>query len=77
MLFCSVVKLIISSMKKTCIIYGSTTGTTESVADMIASKMEIENNCVYNASDLTPDLINQFDALILGSSTCGLSLIHI
>ena len=58
-------------MKKTCIIYGSTTGTTESVAGMIASKMGIEDNCVYNASDLTPDLINQFDALILGSSTWG------
>ena len=44
-------------MKKTCIIYGSTTGTTESVAGMIASKMGVEDNCVYNASDLTPVIL--------------------
>lgn len=58
-------------MKKTGIFYGSTTGTTEDVAGRIAAEMGIGPADIHNVSELSPELVNDYDALLLGSSTWG------
>ncbi|QZE12861.1 flavodoxin FldA [Halosquirtibacter laminarini] len=56
-------------MGKTAIIYGSTTGNTESVADLIAEK--IEGATVLSVGDFDPSDVDSYDNLILGTSTWG------
>ena len=58
-------------MKKTGIFYGSSTGTTEAVANLIASKLGIAPADVHDAGKLTADLAGSYDVLILGTSTWG------
>lgn len=58
-------------MKKTCIIYGSSTGTCESIAQTIASKLGLSDEDVINAGDITADKVNEYEVLLLGSSTWG------
>lgn len=58
-------------MKKTVVIYGSSTGTCEGIAKMIASKLGLENSSVVDVSKLSDDVIAQNDNLILGTSTWG------
>lgn len=58
-------------MKKTGVFYGSTTGTTESVARTIAEKLGIPSSDVYNVSKMTADVAGSYEALILGTSTWG------
>lgn len=58
-------------MKKTGIFYGSSTGTCEDLANQIADKLGVSSSDVHSASDLTADLANQYEALILGTSTWG------
>ena len=58
-------------MKKTGIFYGSSTGTTEAVANLIASKLGIASADVHDAGKLTADLAGSYDVLILGTSTWG------
>ena len=58
-------------MKKTGIIYGSSTGTCEELANTIASKLGINQSDVYSADKLTTSLISQYNVLILGTSTWG------
>ena len=58
-------------MKKTAIFYGSSTGTTEAVANLIASKLGIAPADVHDAGKLTADLAGSYDVLILGTSTWG------
>jgi flavodoxin I len=53
---------------KTLVIYGSTTGTTEGVAEQIAQKLGAE---AVNVADVTDEQIAEADNLILGSSTWG------
>jgi flavodoxin I len=53
---------------KTLVIYGSTTGTTEEVAQKIAEKLNAE---AVNVADVTEDQIAEADNLVLGSSTWG------
>lgn len=55
-------------MKKTVIIYGSSTGTCQSVAETIASKLGVETVDVANLDEQT---IKDNDNLILGTSTWG------
>jgi flavodoxin I len=55
-------------MNTTIVIYGSSTGTCEAIAEKIASKLECE---VVNVQDLTADIINDHQNLILGTSTWG------
>lgn len=55
-------------MNKTIVIYGSSTGTCEAIAEKIASKLGAE---VMNVQDLTADVIAANDNLILGTSTWG------
>jgi flavodoxin I len=52
----------------TVVIYGSTTGTFEAIAQKIGNKLGAE---VVNVSDITDDTINNADNLILGTSTWG------
>lgn len=55
-------------MKKTVIIYGSSTGTCQSIAETIASKLGVETVDVANLDEQT---IKDNDNLILGTSTWG------
>lgn len=58
-------------MKKTGIFYGSTTGTTESVARLIAEKLGVFPENVHDVSKLDAALAESYEALILGTSTWG------
>lgn len=55
-------------MKKTVVVYGSSTGTCESIANTIASKLGVE---ALNVADLNDEVIAANDNLILGTSTWG------
>lgn len=55
-------------MKKTIVVYGSTTGTCEEIANKIGSKLGAE---VINVADFTTDTVAENDNLILGTSTWG------
>lgn len=55
-------------MKKTIVVYGSSTGTCEGIASEIASKLGVES---INVSDFSADVIAAHDNLILGTSTWG------
>ena len=56
---------------ETCVIFGSSTGTCEDLANRIASAMGVDSSNVYNVADLTEEIVNKYDRLILGSSTWG------
>ncbi|MDE5688530.1 MAG: flavodoxin [Paramuribaculum sp.] len=58
-------------MKKIGIFYGSTTGTTEEVANKIAGKLGVDAADVYNVAETAPDKVGDYDVLLLGSSTWG------
>ena len=58
-------------MKKTGVFYGSTTGTTESVANLIAEKLGIAKADVHDVSKMSADMVGTYEALILGTSTWG------
>lgn len=55
-------------MKKTIVVFGSSTGTCEGIAGDIAAKLGAE---AVNVSDLTTDVIAENENLILGTSTWG------
>ncbi len=55
-------------MAKTIVVYGSSTGTCETIAQTIGEKLGAE---VINVSDLTEDQIASADNLVLGTSTWG------
>ena len=56
---------------KTGIFYGTTLGTTEIVADKIASALAVSAEDVYNVSSVDVAKVQDYDRLILGSSTWG------
>lgn len=58
-------------MKKIGIFYGSTTGTTETVAGQIASALGVGAADVHNVGNTNAKLAEDYEALILGSSTWG------
>lgn len=58
-------------MKKTMVVYGSSTGTCEDLAARIATALGVDNNAVVNVSELTPEMISGSETLILGSATWG------
>ena len=58
-------------MKKYGIFYGSTTGTTRDVAQRLARIMSINETDVHNVADTAPDIVADYETLILGSSTWG------
>ena len=55
-------------MNATIVIYGSSTGTCEAIAEKIASKLGCE---ALNVQELTTDIVNDNQNLILGTSTWG------
>ena len=55
-------------MKKTIVVFGSSTGTCEAIAEKIAQKLGCE---AINVQDLTADVVNDNQNLILGTSTWG------
>ena len=58
-------------MKKIGIIYGSTTGTCESLANQLAESLGVASGDVHSADKLTDALVSSYDVLILGTSTWG------
>ena len=55
-------------MKKTIVVYGSSTGTCEGIAEKIGAKLGAE---VLNVQELTADVVAANENLILGTSTWG------
>ena len=55
-------------MSKVLVVYGSTTGTLEGYAGEIAEKLGGE---VMGIADVTADKLQEFDCLLLGTSTWG------
>jgi len=58
-------------MKKTGIFYGSSTGTTEDIAQRIAAKLGVDSADIYNVGEVNVEKVESYDVLILGSSTWG------
>lgn len=58
-------------MKKIGIFYGSTTGTTESVARVIAKKLGVDDTALHDVANIQKEWILSSDILLLGTSTWG------
>lgn len=58
-------------MKKVGIIYGSSTGTCETIANAIAQKLGVDSADVMNAGEITVERVNPYEVLLLGTSTWG------
>lgn len=58
-------------MKSIGIVFGSSTGTCEEIANKIADKLSVDSSNVIDVSSLTADDCAKFDMLLLGSSTWG------
>ena len=58
-------------MNKIGVFYGSTTGTTEDLARRIAEKLNVPSAYIFEVSKLSDALVNEYDVLVLGSSTWG------
>jgi flavodoxin I len=56
-------------MKKTCILYGSSTGNTESIANILADKLGADK---FDVSTAPIDAIKSCDNIIMGASTWGI-----
>lgn len=57
---------------KTGIFYGSTMGTTETLAEQIANSLDISSSDIHNVSEVSISKVGEYDSLLLGSSTWGL-----
>ncbi len=53
------------------VFYGSSTGVTEEIAGKIAEALGVGAADVHAVSDATAEMVNGYDALVLGSSTWG------
>ena len=58
-------------MKKIGIFYGSSTGTTQGIAETIASKLGVPASDVIDVSKMNADMVKGYEALLLGTSTWG------
>ena len=58
-------------MKKASIIFGSTTGNTETVANMIAENMDGYEVKLYYVTDATEAAVKEADLVLYGASTWG------
>ena len=56
-------------MKKIGIFYGSSTGTTQGIAETIASKLGVPASDVIDVSKMNADIVKEYEALLLGTST--------
>lgn len=51
------------------IVYGSTTGNTEMVAEQVMELLEGKDVTLKDVADVTPEELGEFEAVIMGSST--------
>ena len=58
-------------MKKIGLFYGSSTGRTKRVAEMIQKEFGVKNIDLYNIKDIKPEDILKYDNLIFGTSAWG------
>lgn len=58
-------------MKKTCIIYGSSTGTCQAVAEKIAVKLGVDADDIIDVANISQSTPDAYSNLILGTSTWG------
>ena len=58
-------------MKKTCIVYGSSTGTCQNLAERIGKKLGLASEEIIDVGQLSADFIAAHDNLLLGTSTWG------
>lgn len=58
-------------MKKIGVFYGSSTGTTEGVAETIGKKLGVAAADIHDVAKLTADQVAACDLLVLGTSTWG------
>ena len=58
-------------MNKTCVIYGSSTGTCQDLASRIASKLGVDSADVFDVSKVSADQLGAYQNFILGTSTWG------
>ena len=55
-------------MKKTVVVYGSSTGTCQSIAETIASKLGVE---ALDVANFNADVVAENENLLIGTSTWG------
>lgn len=58
-------------MNKTCIIFGSSTGTCEELASRIAGKLGVDSSDILEAASISPEQLDGYQNLVLGTSTWG------
>lgn len=58
-------------MKKTIVVYGSSTGTCQDLAERIAKKAGVAADNVIDVAKLTKEQVAEAEVLLLGSSTWG------
>ncbi len=58
-------------MNKTCIIYGSTTGTCQGIAEKIAEKLGVASGDVLDVANIDSSTPEGYTNLLLGTSTWG------
>jgi flavodoxin I len=59
-------------MKKTGIFYGSSSGNTQAVAELIASKLNVDKSHVFDVARAHTAQLSDYDLLLFGSSTWGI-----
>jgi len=58
-------------MKNICVIYGSSTGTCQGLAEKIGQQLSVQDDGMIDVQNLSADVVNKYDVLILGTSTWG------
>lgn len=58
-------------MNKTCIIYGSSTGTCQAIAEKIAEKLGVDSADVFDVANIDANTTDAYQNLLLGTSTWG------
>lgn len=58
-------------MKNICVIYGSSTGTCQGLAEKIGQQLGVQDDGMIDVQNLSADVVNKYDVLILGTSTWG------
>lgn len=58
-------------MKKYGIFYGSSTGTTRSIARQIARRLGVEDSDVHSAAEASIGMLGEYQVLVMGTSTWG------
>lgn len=54
-------------MKKIGIFYGSTTGTTLEVAQIIAAELNVSRDNIHNVAETAPSAVGDYDVIVIGA----------